>query len=58
MSSGIPAQPISPRITSDGRILGITAITAMEIDLKTIKNSIKIIVKTVKIVFICDENKL
>ena len=52
MSSGILAQPINPRIKSEGRIFGITAIIAIEIDLKTIKKSTKIIVKTVKIVFI------
>ena len=41
MSSGIPTKPINPRITSEGIIFGATAIRAMDIDLNTIKKSIK-----------------
>tara|TARA_B100000497_G_scaffold55705_1_gene63723 strand:+ start:306 stop:491 length:186 start_codon:yes stop_codon:yes gene_type:complete len=58
ISSGIPAKPITPRIMRDGRIFGMTAIRAIDIDLNTIKKRTKIIVKTVNIVCICDENKL
>jgi hypothetical protein len=42
----------------DGRIFGMTAIRAIDIDLNTIKKRTKIIVKTVNIVCICDANKL
>ena len=52
MSKGIPTKPMTPRITSDGIIFGMTAIIAIEIDLKTIRKSTKIMLKTVKTVFI------
>ena len=52
MSKGIPNKPINPRITSDGMIFGMTAIAAIEIDLKTIRKSTKIMQKTVKTVYI------
>ncbi len=58
ISRGILAKPINPRIIKDGIMFGITAIRAIEIDLNTSKKSIKMIVKTVKIVLTCEENKL
>jgi len=52
ISSGIPIKPINPRMISDGRVFGMTAIRATDIDLNTITNRTKIILKTVKMVFI------
>ena len=51
-SSGILAKPIMPKIMSEGNVLGKTAISAIEGDLKINRNIIKIITKTLAIVLI------
>ena len=52
ISSGIFAKPITPKINSDGITFGSTAISAIDADLNMNKKSIKIITKTLVIVFI------